>query len=597
MLEEAPTFAEVAGSVIDRLRGSIVVAHNISFEDRILADEFRRIGARMPVVPGLCTWRLAKRVLPIKSHRLGRCCSYLKIGIEDAHAALADAYATAQLAPLLMQWEDAPLTWPRPQPALPSVGGRCSPVTRLVAIRTVETPLDRRRPSRRPAAGAKRSSGTQTRAAVKKVDSRTRARPAAGHGRVWCHPGVPAKVVRAIENEGFEIATYLTASVVAVVCVVEDASDAKLARASDLGIPVLTTSDLSILGIEPSGSATGAPEKSAGRSSQRRPSGRSASEPGRVWCHDDVPQSVVRDLERRGFEIASWLDGSVTAAVCRTDDPTDQVLARARESGILVLHTSDLSALGVPRAIQVAPSGRTATAAWSVPRLWCHPSVSPATRVALERAGYRLVADADDPGLMAVVCAPGQAAAQSIARARGRGVLVVLESDLSRLEFAGRKIPDVPSTPAPTQPVPPHHYANLPPPPAPWPRPPAPWPPPPPTSWHGRPPPPVGAPDPDAARRRSITWVLVASILAGCTCFLAPLGFGLACWARRLPPPTRGVSLSPWILFTGWFGGACTVLLLGLSVGPLGPAWVLVVSAFCIPLLLALWRLAGRTDA
>lgn len=85
MVRDAPTFETVAGDVLSRLDGAILVAHNISYEDRLLAEEFRRLKITGLQFPALCTWRLAKRVVALESHRLGKCCSALSIPLEDAH--------------------------------------------------------------------------------------------------------------------------------------------------------------------------------------------------------------------------------------------------------------------------------------------------------------------------------------------------------------------------------------------------------------------------------------------------------------------------------------------------------------------------------
>ena len=99
----APRFADVAVELAGLLAGTVVVAHNASFEQRFLEAEFLACGMTPPMLPALCTMRLAKASgLPLADHRLGTCCAHFGLDFPDAHAALADARVTARLLPLLL---------------------------------------------------------------------------------------------------------------------------------------------------------------------------------------------------------------------------------------------------------------------------------------------------------------------------------------------------------------------------------------------------------------------------------------------------------------------------------------------------------------
>ncbi|MCU0268742.1 MAG: DUF2510 domain-containing protein [Acidimicrobiales bacterium] len=150
-LRGAPTFADVAGDVYQRLSDAILVAHDIGHEDRLLAAELGPLGLEPFTVPGLCTWQLARRVLPTRSHTLGACARYLGIPIRDPHAALADAYATALMAPLLLAWGDEPLSWTTPTHTFPTVEASGATLQRAVRIDRTPTPLERSRPGWQPA--------------------------------------------------------------------------------------------------------------------------------------------------------------------------------------------------------------------------------------------------------------------------------------------------------------------------------------------------------------------------------------------------------------------------------------------------------------
>lgn len=123
----APTFADVAGTLIELLRGRVLVAHNARFEVSFLAAEFERLGFRWPINTddALCTMRLASMFLPGSGRKLADCCSAYDIVLANAHEALADATATALLLAAYIgttgqahpRWDDwgvrsAALHWP-----------------------------------------------------------------------------------------------------------------------------------------------------------------------------------------------------------------------------------------------------------------------------------------------------------------------------------------------------------------------------------------------------------------------------------------------------------------------------------------------------
>jgi DNA polymerase-3 subunit epsilon len=84
--------------LLDVLRGRVVVAHNVQFDQRFLQAEFTRAGIPLPELPAMCTMQLAPqylRGLPARS--LAACCATAGISLDGAHAAAADARAVAQL--------------------------------------------------------------------------------------------------------------------------------------------------------------------------------------------------------------------------------------------------------------------------------------------------------------------------------------------------------------------------------------------------------------------------------------------------------------------------------------------------------------------
>ncbi|MBV9847553.1 MAG: 3'-5' exonuclease, partial [Kutzneria sp.] len=98
-VRSAPPFGDIAGDVAEQLVGSVMVAHNLSFDRRFLQAEFARIGTAFPLTsaPGLCTMRLSKQYIAPPRGTLAACCATVGIPLTAAHSALHDARAAAGL--------------------------------------------------------------------------------------------------------------------------------------------------------------------------------------------------------------------------------------------------------------------------------------------------------------------------------------------------------------------------------------------------------------------------------------------------------------------------------------------------------------------
>ena len=100
-LIDAPTFSDVADDILELLAGRTVTAHNAVFDMRFLHLELTRAGYPIERRPdALCTMRWSGRL--IGPAKLEQCCEALGIPLLDAHNALNDARATAQLLPHLL---------------------------------------------------------------------------------------------------------------------------------------------------------------------------------------------------------------------------------------------------------------------------------------------------------------------------------------------------------------------------------------------------------------------------------------------------------------------------------------------------------------
>lgn len=102
MLRNAPKFYEVAKRIVEITTNCVLVAHNASFDYRMLRTEFDRLGFDFDRET-LCTVELSKKLLPeVESYKLGRLVRSLGIPLSDRHRAAGDARATVELLKLLL---------------------------------------------------------------------------------------------------------------------------------------------------------------------------------------------------------------------------------------------------------------------------------------------------------------------------------------------------------------------------------------------------------------------------------------------------------------------------------------------------------------
>ena len=116
-IRQAPSFAQVAGLLVDAMSGAVAIAaHNVRFDREFLEREFDRIEATLPDLPALCTMELAG------GGKLAACCECYDVAFDGAaHHALADARAAAGLLARLLTdagglladlGRSSPINWP-----------------------------------------------------------------------------------------------------------------------------------------------------------------------------------------------------------------------------------------------------------------------------------------------------------------------------------------------------------------------------------------------------------------------------------------------------------------------------------------------------
>lgn len=149
-LDAAPSFGAVLGSLLNLCRGSVVVAHDLPFLTAFLDSEVARLGARVPVLPGVDVLTAARSAVRLPNYRLAtvapafgvprpgrsassgaRTVAQLATGLFGRHGF---TFATPPVLPTLPTFAAGPL---RPRADVPAVepGWMAEAVERVVADR------------------------------------------------------------------------------------------------------------------------------------------------------------------------------------------------------------------------------------------------------------------------------------------------------------------------------------------------------------------------------------------------------------------------------------------------------------------------------
>lgn len=98
----APTFGDIAGELLDRLDGAVVVLHDGAFVERFLDAEFARAGVQLPLTPALCSQWLARRTLRTPDHTLRTLARHAGRTVLDTSSALGAVRTVAALLPQML---------------------------------------------------------------------------------------------------------------------------------------------------------------------------------------------------------------------------------------------------------------------------------------------------------------------------------------------------------------------------------------------------------------------------------------------------------------------------------------------------------------
>lgn len=103
MVEDAPSFEEVAERVYTMLQGNIFVAHNVNFDYSFVKNHLDFYGYTFNAKK-LCTVRLSRQIFPgLPSYSLGNLCTSLGIDLQNRHRAGGDVAATVQLFRMMLE--------------------------------------------------------------------------------------------------------------------------------------------------------------------------------------------------------------------------------------------------------------------------------------------------------------------------------------------------------------------------------------------------------------------------------------------------------------------------------------------------------------
>jgi len=103
MVSTAPLFEDVINDVFRMINGRVLVAHQFSFDARMLIQELVRANTEGDIGKGFCTMIASRRLLAGTGDSLASTCAELRVESIKAHSALGDARMTMQIFQHLME--------------------------------------------------------------------------------------------------------------------------------------------------------------------------------------------------------------------------------------------------------------------------------------------------------------------------------------------------------------------------------------------------------------------------------------------------------------------------------------------------------------
>jgi DNA polymerase-3 subunit epsilon len=111
MILDAPKFSEVFDEFAALLDNAIFVAHHAKFDEGFVAAEAKLAGLGLSVMPGLCTYWLARAtVTGTENLKLGTLAEHFGVAQLGAHSALDDARVVSKFLPQMLKTHE-PLTY------------------------------------------------------------------------------------------------------------------------------------------------------------------------------------------------------------------------------------------------------------------------------------------------------------------------------------------------------------------------------------------------------------------------------------------------------------------------------------------------------
>ncbi len=97
MVADKPKIAEVLPIVEQLFNDAIFVSHNVPFDWSFL-DFFFRLHMKKPLsMPSLCTLRLARKMLGLRSNKLEKVAQHFGVSLRNAHRAMNDTVAVRDI--------------------------------------------------------------------------------------------------------------------------------------------------------------------------------------------------------------------------------------------------------------------------------------------------------------------------------------------------------------------------------------------------------------------------------------------------------------------------------------------------------------------